>query len=361
MTVLAADLAGRSVQVIRAGQTESGAYLASPTFPTYRYSWFRDGAFIADAMDDRGEHESSAAFHGWVVRTLLAQAPATPLVAGAAPAPGAVLHTRYEADGTPGGEAWPNFQLDGFGTWLWAFDRHVHRTGRRPNDDARRAVRLVADYLLALWPHPNFDCWEEHEDRIHPSTLGAIVAGFRGAARLLDDPTVGGAADPVRSYLLLRGVAGGHFVKHVGDDTVDANLLWLGVPYGVLPPDHPTMSATVAKVREDLLDRDGGVHRYALDTYYGGGAWPLLTATLARHHAVVGERDEALRLLRWIEAQFEADGHLPEQVATHAFRPDRIAEWEERWGTSACPLLWSHAAYLSLLTTLEEPRADHPA
>jgi GH15 family glucan-1,4-alpha-glucosidase len=362
MTVPVTDLATRSIQIIRDGQTESGAYLASPTFATYRYSWFRDGAFIAEAMDDRGQHDSSTAFHDWAVRTLLTQPHRADLTPGMPPPAGAVLHTRYAADGTPGGEEWPNFQLDGFGTWLWAFDRHVRRTGRSLDGDAHAAVRLVADYLLALWPQPNFDCWEEHADRVHPSTLGAIVAGLRAAAQLLQETGLAGAGEAIRTYLLLRGVDGGHFVKHLGAaDTVDANLLWLGVPYGILPSDHPVMTETAAAIRRDLLDRDGGVHRYLLDTYYGGGAWPLLTAALAQHHAANGERDEALRLLRWIEAQVQPEGHLPEQIAEHAFRPDRISEWNERWGSSACPLLWSHAAYLSLLTTLEASDALHPA
>jgi isomaltose glucohydrolase len=354
MTVATTELAARSVEVILAGQTEGGAYLACPTFPTYHYSWFRDGAFIAQAMDDRGEVASARAFHAWVVRTLLTHAPTVVLEPGTPPAPAALLHTRYEVDGTPSDEAWPNFQLDGFGTWLWAYDVHVRRTGQALDDDGRQAVRLVADYLLALWSQPNFDCWEEHAERVHASTLGAIVAGLRGAARLLDDASFAGAAEAVRTYLLGHGQRNGHFTKHVGEDGVDANLLWLAVPYGVLPADHPLMVATVAAVRRDLLDPAGGVHRYALDTYYGGGSWPLLTAALGRHHLAVGERAEARRLLAWIEAQATEEGHLPEQVATFVNFPDRIEEWNQRWGPSACPLLWSHAAYLSLLTALED-------
>ena len=40
------------------------------------------------------------------------------------------LHTRYRLDGSEGGEeAWPNFQLDGFGTWLWALHEHYSMNG----------------------------------------------------------------------------------------------------------------------------------------------------------------------------------------------------------------------------------------
>jgi hypothetical protein len=30
-----------------------------------------------------------------------------------------------------------------------------------------------------------------------------------------------------------------------------------------------------------------------------------------------------------------------------------VAEWRQRWGESARPLLWSHAAYLALRTELD--------
>ena len=61
-----------------------------------------------------------------------------------------------------------------------------------------------------------------------------------------------------------------------------------------------------------------------------------------------GDLERAHAALHWIEAQADEHGRLPEQVADHAFAPDRIDEWRELWGESARPLLWSHAAYLSL-------------
>src|SRR5690606_40425174 len=118
--------------------------------------------------------------------------------------------------------------------------------------------------------------------------------------------------------------------KHIGSDTVDANLLWLALPYGVVDVSHPMYLATVAKVRRDLQDPDGGVHRYALDTYYGGGSWLLLTADLAQVHLALGQRHEAERLLSWIEAQADPNGDMPEQVATHINDATYLPHWEDR-------------------------------
>ena len=45
-------LAQASFELILELQDASGAYPASPTFSAYAgYSWFRDGAFIADAVE----------------------------------------------------------------------------------------------------------------------------------------------------------------------------------------------------------------------------------------------------------------------------------------------------------------------
>lgn len=363
------ELLEHSVEVILAGQTPEGAYLAAPTFPTYRYSWFRDGSFIADAMDLVGRHHSAEAFHRWVVEVLERQ-----LAEVARSGPRAVLHTRYLPDGSPGNEEWPNFQLDGFGTWLWAYARHVRTTGSAPSARALAVVADLTEHLLERWPRRNFDCWEEHSDRVHPSTLGALYAGFRAAAELLAERRYLGVADAVRAYLLEHGTCrrrgegdhgAPHFRKHVaaaghpaaGGCVVDANLLWLSVPYGVVEPNDPVALGTLAKVRRELQDVDGGLHRYAADTYYGGGSWLLLTCDLAQVHLALGQRAEAERLIAWVEDQVTTDGDMPEQVATHVNDPSFIPQWEATWGTSAAPLLWSHAAYLRALAALDAPAA----
>lgn len=343
-------LVTHSLKVIRAGQTLEGAYLAAPTFPTYRYSWFRDGAFIADAMDLHGQHDSADAFHAWVVKTLAGRLEANGDVVGTAE----VLHTRYLPDGTTGKEEWPNFQLDGFGTWLWSYTRHLDLTGQSADAQSLEIVRRLATHLAGRWAMPNFDCWEENEDRVHPSTLGAIFAGLRAAAKLLDDRYFLGVADAVRGYLLVHGVSAGHFVKHVGESAVDANLLWLSVPYGLVSVEDPLTRATIEAIEHDLQDPEGGVHRYARDTYYGGGSWLLLTADLAQVRLALGDVAEAERLSKWVESKASPDGDMPEQVAGRLNDRSFLREWQERWGPSARPLLWSHAAYLRLVWSLED-------
>ena len=67
-------LARSSVELILELQDPSGAYPASPTFSAYRgYSWFRDGAFIADGVSAAGQEDSASRFFDWCYRILVSR------------------------------------------------------------------------------------------------------------------------------------------------------------------------------------------------------------------------------------------------------------------------------------------------
>ena len=123
------DLYQHSIDVILKNQHKSGAYLASPNFDTYKYCWFRDGSFTAYAMDLVGESQSAARFHHWAAliinqRADLIKQAVDKSRRGEPLASNEILNTRYSLDGFEDNGDWPNFQLDGFGTWLWALGEH---------------------------------------------------------------------------------------------------------------------------------------------------------------------------------------------------------------------------------------------
>lgn len=345
-------LVRRSIEVLKAGQAASGAFVASPSFAVYRYAWLRDGAFCARALDVVGEREASAAFHRWVAQSIEAHRPLIEsailrLGSGETPPPESMPPARYTLEGTlehAGDEPWPNFQVDGYGMWLWALEQHLGSS--RPGPDLAATVALVARYLAASWPLKCFSCWEEYDDGEHASTLGAVVAGLDAGGRLLDDPVAAEEADRVRAHLLERFVAGGRFRRGPADDRLDASLLWLAVPFAALPPDDPRIVATVEAIRVELAGAGGGIYRYLGDTYYGGGQWLLLTSSLAWHDAVSGNRDGFEAAHAWVRAQALGNGDLPEQVSDFAQDAAMVEPWVLRWGPIATPLLWSHAMYV---------------
>lgn len=348
-------LAERSIAIIEASQSSSGAYLASPTFPVYRYTWFRDGSFIADAMSRVGRHESAERFFQWCHDVLVSRSPLIESLlerrsAGAPIARTEFLPCRYTVDGEDVGEDWWEFQLDGYGTWLWALDQH---DGRRPDSILRyrESIELTVAYLLAFWDEPCYDWWEEHPEHRHTSTLAALYAGLEAATRWPFLPAqlrgaVRRVAESIRARVLEDGVRDGHLVKWLGSDALDASLIACATPFRLVAADEPLMRETIRALESELAH--GGVHRYATDTYYGGGEWVLLAALLGWQYAEAGRTADAYAQLRWVAEQANERGELPEQTHTHLLAPDFYEQWVDRWGPAANPLLWSHAMFLTL-------------
>jgi len=358
-------LARHSVAVIEANQAATGAYVASPNFPVYRYSWFRDGAFIADAMSRAGRPASAEAFFSWCAGVLEARvAKIDSLIerhrSGHAIGPDEFLHARYTVDGREVADEWWNFQLDGYGTWLWALGTHLRRTAGSRLDSYRNGAILSVRYCTEFWREPSYDWWEEHVGHRHTSTLAALYAGLREAARWEDLPAdlrqqAHQVAEEIRRTVRSQGRQDGHLVKWLGGHAVDASLIACGVPFGLVSPTDPLMSTTIRTIESNLAH--SGVHRYLEDTYYGGGEWPLLAALLGWYYATVGRLEAAHAQLAWVVAHATPDGNLPEQVPDHLLAPAERDAWIRRWGPVATPLLWSHVMFLTLALELGSPRA----
>jgi GH15 family glucan-1,4-alpha-glucosidase len=355
------ELVQRSIDLILGHQSPTGAYPACPTFPNYQYSWFRDGSFTAYAMDLVGQHQSAERFFDWsvsVIRSrqgIIDQAvekaeTGSPLIGNE------ILHTRYTLDGEEAEGEWPNFQLDGFGTWLWAMGQHHDLTQSNLKDGWRQAIDVLAAYISNMWQRPCFDCWEEFPDEVHTYTLAAIHAGLSASERLIDK-NHNSTLNEIVNVLLERAVVNDHFVKYIGTDVIDASLLGLSIPYGVFSIDDPLIVRTVESI-EKQLRTGGGVHRYAEDSYYGGGEWVLLAAWLGWYYAQRGNAQSAFELKAWIEAQVDEASQLPEQVPKTLNNPNMYQPWVDRWGNIARPLLWSHAMYLILTEALENSHQE---
>jgi isomaltose glucohydrolase len=345
-------LIASSISLIRREQHSSGSYPACPTYPTYRYCWFRDGSFIADSMSRVGEVASAEAFFGWCARIVSFRSERIQTLSVATHDSGeAYLPTRYELDGSESMTPWANFQVDGYGTWLRVLVDHCvrHRRSMAPYSEA---LNLTVEYLTKVGTLPCYDWWEEFPEQRHTSTLAAVSSGLQAALSsgvLSDDRREGAASACAEIDQLMAHEAQihGQLGKWLGSDAVDGSLLACLTSYRTLPVDDPVAERTVAAIRDCLLRE--GVYRYVGDTFYGGGEWINLTAWLGWYEAMRGDKINARRRLRWIAAQ-ENDGLLPEQVIDHAQQPEYIAHWEQAWGVVAKPLLWSHAMFLTLAT-----------
>ncbi len=352
------DLKQISIKVIIKNQSSFGSYIASPDFPVYRYSWLRDGSFIAYSMLINGETDSCLKFLNWVHTTIQRYnfkvgKIAFKLSSNQALCPEDFLSARYTPDGMEVRDNWPNFQMDGYGTWLWCLSEYCRLTG----DESlivkfQESIRTTIDYLKMVRNLPNYDCWEENGDQVHPATLACVYGGIESINRYLNKKELSDLSQDIRKFILSNLTKDGMFPKYIGSDSVDSSLLWLSVPFNLVEPDHPAMLKTVQAIESKLLDK-GGVRRYPEDTFYGGGQWILLTCWLAWYYLEIGKTQKAEKLFDWIKVQSDKDGNLPEQVYEDASNSAVVADWEKRWGNAAKPLLWSHAMYLVLVQKFE--------
>ena len=372
VTTFADQLRDISLTIILSNQAPNGAYPACPTMPDYQFSWFRDGAYIAYALTLDGEAgsaqyngsmgaqwESAFRFHNWAAARIIERTERLERAIAAAhrgetPHMRDVLNARYHLDGLEGPDEWPEFQLDGPGTWLWSLREYVERVGIQPLPGVwATAIELTARYLAAMWTVPCFDCWEERGSEVHVSTLAAIHAGLVAAEALLPELDFAGTRADIRTFIETHGLTpGGELAKSIGLDMVDANLVAVSVPHRLYAPDDPLMRKTVERIERELHAKPGGVHRHLADVYYGGGAWVLLSLHLAWYYVELGNMERAREIVAWVETQANADGHLPEQVISSMLAPDHYAPWVAQRGEIANPLLWTHAEYLILRNKL---------
>ncbi len=375
------SLYNRSIQIIKAGQYETGAYIASPNFPTYHYCWLRDGSFIAHAMDQAGEFASAEAFYRWVGHTIQKHGNKVEeikqhLESGLPIGKDDVLHTRYTFDGEEVtiDSAWGNFQIDGYGTWLWALEEHVRLSGNTALlNDLIEPIQITLRYLDLAWQLPNYDCWEEHPEYLHLYSLATVYAGFNSMASWQEKGLIpengiffSKKAAQIKEFILNYAVMDGKMVKHVWparnaeppkpipQSGVDASLIGMAIPYRVLALDDLLVRKTIQSIETDLLRPGGGVYRYKVDVYYGGGEWILLTAWLGWYYVQIGKIDKAKKLIAWIESQASTEGFLPEQVNDFALSPKHYEPWLKKWGPVASPLLWSHAMYIILINEINK-------
>ncbi len=135
-----------SVAAILKNQSANGAFIASPDFAQYHFCWLRDGSFSAFALDRAGEHEASARYHSSVNEAIggisgIMDDVIERMTRGEALDPSIMPPARFALDGTAVIDDSPNFQIDGYGTWLWSLGQHLHATNEQRIPGELRSCR----------------------------------------------------------------------------------------------------------------------------------------------------------------------------------------------------------------------------
>ncbi len=344
----ARELYRSSVLVLRHSTGTNGAIVASPDTrslvaagDTYNYCWWRDGGYVAKAMDEAGLFENADRFLDFA-RTC--QNP-----------DGSFFH-RHFPDGAIG-STWhtpPFLQVDQTATVIAAVWHHFKRGGD-PDIllDLWPLVKGAATFLASFrdpetgLPAPSYDLWEERL-AIHTYSTAAVIHALERAARIAHeigkDPVPWRTASQEIHEAALKHLwhaEAKRFVRSISprDERIDASVLF-ALKLGLLPWNDPWARMVVDGIEKRLWAAPmGGLARYEGDVYYGQeNPWIVCTLWLAEARLLLGERDRCRELLEWVAGHATPTRLLPEQI-------DRVTGEPK----SATPLTWSHSTFVDVV------------
>ena len=297
----------------------------------WRYFWPRDSALVAAALARTGHTADAEQIVGFLQRVQ--------------PESG-LFQARYlpDASGVPDARG---IELDGVGWALWATGQlaaelpmtdqiALLQRHRKLLDQSTKAALASIDNPSSL-PPASADYWEVKETKPTLATAAVLCAGLETGAelyRLLGDEraaenaTVG--AHRLRAAITSTFGKNG-YPRRVGGrgDSVD-----LGVDF-LLPPLGANVDPTTLHAWEQapsVMLRPGGGLAPGGSWRRDGVSWTNVTASRAMTAAFLGDRDEALAWLRWLDQHRTAAGSLPEKIL-----PDGQP-------ASVSPLAWTAAA-----------------
>src|SRR5215212_1921156 len=297
----------------------------------WRYVWPRDSALVASALARTGHYADAERVVGFLQQVQ--------------PEWG-LFQARYLPDGS-GVPDDRGVELDGIGWALWATDqvaaelKQADRAGflerhQRLIDRSTQAALKSISTPSAL-PAPSADYWEVKEKRLTLATAAVVCAGLESSAQLYRmlgyvEQAYAAAAGATRLRAAINKDFGHNgYPRHLGgrSDSVD-----LGVDF-LLPPLTSSVDQTVVRAWDRaaaLMARPAGGLAPGGSWRRDGVSWTNATASRAMTAAFLGDREEALARLRWLDQHRTAAGSLPEKILPNG-QPAAVS-----------PLAWTAAA-----------------
>jgi glucoamylase len=333
---------------------------------TYSYVWPRDGALVANALDQAGYVMPAQAFYQFAADVIEKD--------------GYLLH-KYNPDRTLAsswhpwyseGQAQLPIQEDETALVVWSLWHHFvkYRDIEFIKPLYKPLIKNAAEFMRSFrdeqtgLPSPSYDLWEERRG-IWSFTVGAVFGGLtaaslfctvfgenrraegyrKAAAELRDAASVYLWREDLNRFcrMLNRNSQG----KLEVDSTRDASI-WGLFAFGLYSADDPKIVSTMSDLRDKLWVGAGvgGMARYENDYYHQvskdvpGNPWFVCTLWLADFLAERAPDEkgiaEAVEILQWVTDHALPSSILAEQA--HPFTGDPI---------SVSPLTWSHATFVA--------------
>ncbi|MGC8489910.1 MAG: glycoside hydrolase family 15 protein, partial [Clostridia bacterium] len=304
----------------------NGAIIAAPTTSLpetvgesrqwdYRFSWIRDGAYMAEALLVSGDHVNARRFIEFMLSLVDLQG--KPFKAPFFHIDGTLIRGEHDLGWLPGfrgsrpvregNAATSQTQLDVEGDFLWTLYRYVHATRDREFLNFYwTSIETMVDWVAVHWDEKDASLWEFRGQDAHYTHsklmcwvalhYGAELAEMAERRNRVDHwrKTARDVRDAIEAHGFNREK--GTYVQAFGGDSLDAALLTLPL-YGYCPPESERFRRTVEAIEQELLHFPW-VYRYGTDML-GKAAHPFVLASswLARVYIRQHQTDRAERLL----------------------------------------------------------------
>ncbi len=365
------QLATKSLMIVKAHIDRHGGIIASADSSIYNYGrdyysyvWPRDGAYAILPLIELGYKEEPRRFFQFCADTMNPD--------------GYMMH-KYQPDRALG-STWhpllhlnhPELPIQEDETAIVIYALYKYLESSNDEDFVRnlygRFIQPCADFMAKFiddqtsLPHASYDLWEQKFATFTYTvfvTLMAVEASAKIAERFnKTDDKERWLAAKARIDTGLKSLVGadGAYIKSLllqphneikSDATVDAATFFGAFQYA--QADSDKLAASVKAVEETLLAPTpiGGVPRYEHDDYFLadktklGNPWMITSLWLAQYYMANGRRDEAVKLIDWVQARAGDSGMLAEQ-----------ADPTTGIGVGVCPLVWSHSTFLETVLKL---------
>jgi GH15 family glucan-1,4-alpha-glucosidase len=257
----------------------------------YRFAWLRDAAFTVRALYGLGYKDDAEAFVNWLLHATRLTRPELRVlydVYGEQPFQERTLdHLRGYAGSRPvriGNAARDQCQLDVYGEVVDAIFKFFAEKDE-VDDEMQKMLRQCGEYVCDHWSECDNGMWEYRDEKrqyTHSRLLCWVAVDrllqmhVRGQLRGVDVRRLEDTRRQIRQEIESQAWNEklNTYTEFIGSQTVDANLLVLGLQ-GFDNPNSERMRKTHQRVREKLIPKPGLVYRNERSRELGEGAFAL--------------------------------------------------------------------------------------
>ena len=342
--------------------SETGGIIASPEIDEnfskcgrYAYTWPRDSAYIAKAMDILKMTKETEKFYKVFCKKTQSK--------------NGMWEQRFFSDGRLA-PCW-GYQIDETASVIYGIHEHYKYVNdfkflRETLPMCEKAIDFLKKYVKDLLEetkkyHVSYDLWEMCEGT-HLYSLASIYSAFSSMLEIykilgknvsdfennrLKDEKIAKSKNEIeklradlKKYIneKMYDEEKKCYVRNTSDKKLDISILGAVTPFKVFTPKEKKIENTVERINMSLRTYTGGLKRFEDDHYMNGNPWPIANAWMTLYYLERGEKKKAKEAFDFMVKTSGEHSFLGEQIDNNTLKPNWVIG-----------LGWSHAMFIIVL------------